>query len=89
MTQKAVSRSTVAELLALDQGGAERQVGEDHHEAREDERQRGEAVLLGGEETGDRDRRERARELEPDLRSDHPAEASEHARAEVREARAR
>ena len=85
VTQKAVSRSTSAELLALDQRRAEREVREDEDEAREHERERGEAVLLGRQQTRDRrspraPARAGARAGDP---TTHPRPA-EHARAEVR-----
>ena len=64
-----------AQVLALDQRRAERQVGEDQHEAREHERERGEAVLLGRQQARDDDRHDRARELGAHLRGADPREA--------------
>ena len=75
VSQKAVQRSCLAQRLALNQGGAESEVGEDQHQAREHERGRREAVLARREQSGDDDRHDEPRELQHDLGRTDPGEA--------------
>ena len=69
-------------LGALDERRAEREVGEDQHEAREHEREHREAVLLRNQQARDDDRACRADHLERDLRGAGPAEAARDAAAQ-------
>jgi hypothetical protein len=72
-----------AERLALDERRAQGEVGEDEDEAREHQRERGEAVLVRREQPCDDDRRHGPHELAADLRGPDPDQAAEHTSAQI------
>jgi hypothetical protein len=74
-----------AQRLALDQRRAEGEIGEDHHEAREHERQGGEAILVGRQQPCDEDRDDRTGNHAAGLRSTDPDQPAHDARAQIRD----